>query len=59
MEEEYCWAITQVVDGHAAANQVPVSFGLSGFKVVSLLHIEVDCMYIHFGLGQNSTCTGP
>ena len=59
MKEEYCWAITQVVGDHAVADQVPVCFELSGFKLASLVHIEVDHMYTHFGLGKNSTCTGP
>ena len=50
VEEEYCWAITRVVGSHAAANQVPVCFELSEFKVASLVHNEVDRMYTHFGL---------
>jgi hypothetical protein len=59
VKEEYFWAITQVEGGHVVADQVPVYFELSGFKLASLVHIEADRMYTHFGLGQNSTCTGP
>jgi hypothetical protein len=45
MEEEYCWTITQVVGGHAVADQVLVCFELSGFKLAFLVHIKVDHMY--------------
>jgi len=48
-----------VAGGHAVVDQVPVCFELSGFKLAFLVHIEVDHMYTHFGLGQNWTYTGP
>jgi len=53
VEEEYCWAITQQRDGHAAADQVPVCWNLDFSRIPFSILVYLTIIFHRLGVPQN------
>jgi hypothetical protein len=59
VEEECCWAITQQRDGHTAADQVPVCWGLDFSWTTLSVPISSTIIFHQLGISRNWTFAGP